>query len=87
MYKEVTPELLTALAKEYGSFDSRYGRLYLTQHPYPSDETEDCYCALAIDSDNNDYEIVWECHEGWLTFKNEEDVCDWDEYTVKYLDR
>lgn len=46
------------------------------QDPYLAD---DVYKSVAVDSDNNEYEITWEInHPDFENLEDESEACDWD---------
>ena len=61
--------------------------LWLTQDAYVTGTDELYYIASAIDSDGNDYIIIWDIIKSVDTDDDEEgDACDWSVYTVIAID-
>lgn len=56
----------------------------LNQEPYLDTDgsyENPVYKANATDITENEYRILWECHDDWETIEDGHDMCDWEEPT------
>ena len=43
------------------------------------------YYTSGVDDEGNKYKITWETYENAIEIENEDEMCDWDKYTVEPL--
>lgn len=68
----------------YGRVEHKGKILRLAQQPYIDGSHEDpFYTAIALDEEDNEYEIVW--HDANLDVDDQMDACNWEVYKVRYL--
>jgi plasmid maintenance system antidote protein VapI len=84
-------EMLINMGKQFGSVTFEGKEYILTQQAYPGYVSYswsagagvarlegDFYKASAIDTDGNEYTVLWEPVGGWEQMEDESEVCNWD---------
>jgi hypothetical protein len=57
--------------------------VHLTQQAYACDGGR--YRAHGVDDQGNDYQVTWVAYDNASEIENEDEMCDWDDYTVEAL--
>ena len=70
--------------QDYGTVEHEGKTLKLTQQAFCGNYPGiDVYVAAAVDEEGNEYQVKWNCLEGWMDMDDESDCCDWSIYTVE----
>jgi hypothetical protein len=62
--------------------------VHLTQQAYSNNYGTDGdvrYYAKGVDDEGNEYMVTWETYDNAGEIENEDEMCDWDDYTIEAL--